>query len=182
MILVTTDEVPGHRVTRVIGLVQGSSVRGRHLGKDVTAFFKNLTGGEIREYTKLLAEAREVTEVDDNGMTRQRIVFHAVDRVQFAASVTARGQVPIPAYAVTAPLAASCERMGQTPPRFAMSHCTTCSTKPTATAASAAVPPASRMRSPAIVAAGWPAETAWRTPESVGRVVTGSARRMDQPR
>ena len=59
MILVTTDDVPGHRVTRVIGLVQGSSVRGRHLGKDLTAFFKNLTGGEIREYTKLLAEARE---------------------------------------------------------------------------------------------------------------------------
>jgi uncharacterized protein YbjQ (UPF0145 family) len=59
MILVTTDEVPGHRVTRVIGLVQGSSVRARHIGKDLTAFRKNLTGGEIREYTKLLAEARE---------------------------------------------------------------------------------------------------------------------------
>ncbi len=59
MIVVTTDEVPGHRVTRVIGLVQGSSVRARHLGTDILAFFKNLTGGEIREYTKLLAEARE---------------------------------------------------------------------------------------------------------------------------
>jgi uncharacterized protein YbjQ (UPF0145 family) len=59
MILVTTDEIPGHHVSRVLGLVQGSSVRARHIGKDLTAFLKNLTGGEIREYTKLLAEARE---------------------------------------------------------------------------------------------------------------------------
>ncbi len=59
MIVVTTDDVPGHRITQVLGLVQGSSVRARHLGSDILAFFKNLTGGEIREYTKLLAEARE---------------------------------------------------------------------------------------------------------------------------
>lgn len=59
MIVVTTDEMPGYRVTKVFGLVQGSSVRARHLGKDILAFLKNLTGGEIREYTKLLAESRE---------------------------------------------------------------------------------------------------------------------------
>jgi uncharacterized protein YbjQ (UPF0145 family) len=59
MILVTTDEIVGHRVVRVLGLVQGSSVRARHIGQDITAFLKNLTGGEIRQYTKLLAEARE---------------------------------------------------------------------------------------------------------------------------
>jgi len=59
MILVTSDEIPGHRVVRVIGLVQGSSVRARHIGQDLTAFLKNITGGEIRPYTKLVAEARE---------------------------------------------------------------------------------------------------------------------------
>ena len=59
MIVVTTDEMPGYRVTKVLGLVQGSSVRARHLGHDILAFLKNLTGGEIREYTKLLAESRE---------------------------------------------------------------------------------------------------------------------------
>ncbi len=59
MIVVTTDEVPGHRVTKVFGLVQGSSVRARNLGTDILAFFKNVTGGEILQYTKLLAEARE---------------------------------------------------------------------------------------------------------------------------
>ncbi|HXV13840.1 MAG TPA: YbjQ family protein [Candidatus Krumholzibacteria bacterium] len=59
MIVVTTDDVPGHRVTQVFGLVQGSSVRARHVGKDILASFKNLVGGEIHEYTKLLAESRE---------------------------------------------------------------------------------------------------------------------------
>lgn len=59
MILVTTDEIPGHRVSEVIGLVRGSSVRGAHVGRDVMAKLKNLVGGELSEYTKLLAEARE---------------------------------------------------------------------------------------------------------------------------
>jgi uncharacterized protein YbjQ (UPF0145 family) len=59
MMVVTTDEIPGARVTRVLGLVQGSTVRARNIGRDLTAFMKNITGGEIREYTKLLAEARE---------------------------------------------------------------------------------------------------------------------------
>ncbi|HEX5132200.1 MAG TPA: YbjQ family protein [Candidatus Krumholzibacteria bacterium] len=59
MIVVTTDEIPGARITRVFGLVQGSTVRGTHIGHDLTAFMKNITGGEIREYTKLMAEARE---------------------------------------------------------------------------------------------------------------------------
>jgi uncharacterized protein YbjQ (UPF0145 family) len=59
LILATTETITGYRVSQVFGLVQGSSVRARHVGSDITAFFKNLTGGEIREYTKLLAEARE---------------------------------------------------------------------------------------------------------------------------
>ncbi|HEU4366048.1 MAG TPA: YbjQ family protein [Candidatus Krumholzibacteria bacterium] len=59
MIVVTTDTIANTRITRVLGLVQGSTVRARHIGRDLTAFLKNITGGEIREYTKLLAEARE---------------------------------------------------------------------------------------------------------------------------
>jgi uncharacterized protein YbjQ (UPF0145 family) len=59
MIVTTTDAVPGMRVKRTLGLVKGNTIRARHLGKDITAAFKNITGGEIREYTKLLAEARE---------------------------------------------------------------------------------------------------------------------------
>jgi uncharacterized protein YbjQ (UPF0145 family) len=59
VILSTTNSVPGRRLTRSLGLVQGSSIRARHIGRDLTAAFKNITGGEITEYTKLMAEARE---------------------------------------------------------------------------------------------------------------------------
>ena len=59
MILTTTDEVSGRRIVEVIGLVRGSSVRGAHIGRDVMAKLKNLVGGEVSEYTKLLAESRE---------------------------------------------------------------------------------------------------------------------------
>ena len=59
MIVTTTYTVAGKRITRTLGLVKGNTIRARHLGKDITAAFKNITGGEIREYTKLLAEARE---------------------------------------------------------------------------------------------------------------------------
>jgi len=59
MILVTTNDVPGRRVAEVMGLVRGSSVRARHMGRDLAALLKNVVGGEVEEYTKLLAEARE---------------------------------------------------------------------------------------------------------------------------
>ena len=59
MILSTTDSLPGQRVVEVLGLVRGATIRARHLGRDVQAFFRNLTGGEVIEYTKMLAEARE---------------------------------------------------------------------------------------------------------------------------
>ncbi len=59
MIVVTTPTIAGMRVTQSLGLVRGNSIRARHLGKDVQAFLRNLAGGEIREYTKMMAEARE---------------------------------------------------------------------------------------------------------------------------
>jgi uncharacterized protein YbjQ (UPF0145 family) len=59
MIITTTHLFEGKRITKVLGLVQGSSIRARHVGMDLTAAFKNITGGEITEYTKLMAESRE---------------------------------------------------------------------------------------------------------------------------
>ncbi|MFW5716016.1 MAG: YbjQ family protein [Spirochaetota bacterium] len=59
MILATTESIPGKRVTAVLGLVRGNTIRARHLGKDIAAAFKNITGGEITDYTKMLAESRE---------------------------------------------------------------------------------------------------------------------------
>lgn len=55
----TIDDVPGYKRTAALGLVRGSSVRARNISRDVTAMFKNIVGGELDEYTKLLAEVRE---------------------------------------------------------------------------------------------------------------------------
>lgn len=59
MILCTSHELAGYRVARTLGLVRGNTIRTRHLGKDILAFLRNLVGGEVSEYTKLMAEARE---------------------------------------------------------------------------------------------------------------------------
>lgn len=59
MILTPASEVSGYRVAKTLGLVKGNTIRARHLGKDLVAAFKNLVGGEIEEYTKMMAESRE---------------------------------------------------------------------------------------------------------------------------
>lgn len=59
MIIVTTDTLPGREVDKVFGLVRGTTVRARHFGRDINAVFRTLVGGEITEYTKLVAECRE---------------------------------------------------------------------------------------------------------------------------
>jgi len=59
LIIVTTDQIEGSRVTKVLGMVQANSVRARHVGRDIMAAFRNLAGGEIGEYSKLLAQSRD---------------------------------------------------------------------------------------------------------------------------
>lgn len=60
-VLVTTlEQVPGYRVRKVIGVVSGSVVRARSVGRDIVAGLRNLAGGEIKEYTELMAESRDL--------------------------------------------------------------------------------------------------------------------------
>ncbi len=59
MIVTPSAQVAGHCITRNVGLVYGNTIRARHVGKDILAALKNLVGGEIQEYTKLMAESRE---------------------------------------------------------------------------------------------------------------------------
>ena len=59
MIVVTIDNIPGKRVVRTLGLVKGNTIRARHIGKDILAGLKGIVGGEISEYTKMVAESRE---------------------------------------------------------------------------------------------------------------------------
>ena len=57
--LVTTPTLPGKTIVRTLGLVRGNTIRARHIGKDIMAGLRNLVGGEVTEYAKLLAESRE---------------------------------------------------------------------------------------------------------------------------
>jgi uncharacterized protein YbjQ (UPF0145 family) len=59
MLVSTLETVPGKRIVRVIGLVKGNTIRARHVGHDFMAGLKNLVGGEIDDYTKMIAESRE---------------------------------------------------------------------------------------------------------------------------
>lgn len=60
MILVNIDHIPGMKVEKVMGLVKGSTVHSKHIGKDIMAGLKTLVGGEIDEYTQMLDEARKI--------------------------------------------------------------------------------------------------------------------------
>jgi uncharacterized protein YbjQ (UPF0145 family) len=59
MIITPASTIVGHRVVKTLGLVRGNTIRARHVGKDILAVLKNVVGGEIEEYTKMIAEARE---------------------------------------------------------------------------------------------------------------------------
>ena len=59
VLMTTSDEIPGMRIASTIGLVRGNTVRARNIGIDILAQFRNMIGGEIRDYTKLMAESRE---------------------------------------------------------------------------------------------------------------------------
>jgi uncharacterized protein YbjQ (UPF0145 family) len=59
MLLSTTETIPGKKVVKHLGLVRGNTIRVRHIGKDILAGLRNLVGGEVVEYTKLMAESRE---------------------------------------------------------------------------------------------------------------------------
>jgi uncharacterized protein YbjQ (UPF0145 family) len=97
MIVVTTPEIAGKRIVRTLGIVRGNTVRGRNVGRDVLAAFRNVVGGEIHEYTKLLAESREHSL--DRMVEEARILgANAVVNMRFATSEVATHAAEILAY------------------------------------------------------------------------------------
>ncbi len=97
MILTTLEGVPGKAIIEHFGIVQGSTVRAKNVGKDILAGFKNLVGGELRAYTELLQEARkESTE----RMVRQaeQLGANAVVNIRFGTSAIAQGAAELFAY------------------------------------------------------------------------------------
>jgi uncharacterized protein YbjQ (UPF0145 family) len=59
MIITTTEQIEGKEIKKTVGMVKGSTIRAKHIGKDIMAAFRGMAGGEITEYTKMMAEARE---------------------------------------------------------------------------------------------------------------------------
>ena len=90
MILTNLESVPGKTITRHLGLVQGSTVRAKHAGRDIMASLKNIFGGELKGYTELLQESREEAI---NRMTEQAqsIGANAVLNIRFSTSSITQG-------------------------------------------------------------------------------------------
>jgi len=97
MIVVTAPEVSGSEVTDVLGLVRGSSIRTRHLGRDIMAIFRNIAGGEVPEYTKMLAEAREQA-IDRMIEEAQALGADAIISVRFQTSMVMKGAAEMLCY------------------------------------------------------------------------------------
>jgi uncharacterized protein YbjQ (UPF0145 family) len=97
MIVVTTPDVAGQRVKETLGLVRGSTIRSRHLGRYFIALLRNLAGGEIREYTKVLAEAREQA-IDRMVEEAQALGADAVVAVRFQTSEVMTGAAEMLCY------------------------------------------------------------------------------------
>jgi len=57
--VITTEQIEGKRITETLGLVRGSTIRARHIGRDIMAVLRNIVGGEVKDYTVMLAQARE---------------------------------------------------------------------------------------------------------------------------
>jgi uncharacterized protein YbjQ (UPF0145 family) len=97
MIAATTNDIPGKKIVRTLGIARGNAIRARHLGKDIGAFFKNMVGGEIQEYTKLLAEVREQA-IDRMKDDAERMGGNAVLGVRMATSMVMEGAAEMVAY------------------------------------------------------------------------------------
>jgi len=97
VIVATTENIPGHRVVRVLGLVRGNTIRARHLGKDIMASFRNMVGGEISEYTKLMGESREQA-IDRMVADAEELGANAVVMIRFSTSQVTSGAAELLAY------------------------------------------------------------------------------------
>lgn len=97
MIVVMGESVPGHRVTEALGVVRGSTIRSKHIGKDIMAGLRSLVGGEVKEYTEMLVEARNESM---NRMVAQaeQLGADAVINLRFMTSAVMSGAAELLAY------------------------------------------------------------------------------------
>jgi len=90
MLITTSETVANHRIVKTLGLVRGNTVRARHIGKDILASLRNIVGGEIHEYAKLIAESREQT-LDRMVAEAEQLGANAIIATRFTTSVMMGG-------------------------------------------------------------------------------------------
>jgi uncharacterized protein YbjQ (UPF0145 family) len=101
MIIVTTEEIPGKTIKKTLGLVRGNTIRARHVGHDISAALKSLVGGEIRDYTKMMAESREQA-LDRMVEEAESLGANAIVSVKFTTSMIMQSASEILAYGTAA--------------------------------------------------------------------------------
>jgi len=97
LILVTSDEIPGKKILKTLGLVRGNSIRARHIGHDIAATFKNVVGGEISDYTKMIAESREQA-IDRMASEAESLGANAIITIRFTTSAIMQGAAELLVY------------------------------------------------------------------------------------
>ena len=97
MIVVNTEEIPGYQIVQAKGIVQGNTVRAKHIGRDIGAGLKNLVGGELKGYTELLTESRREA-VERMLAQAQQLGANAVVNVRFSTSAVTAGAAELYAY------------------------------------------------------------------------------------
>ena len=97
MLLTTTDTIEGKKIIKTLGLVRGNTIRARHLGNDIMAGLKNIVGGEISNYTKMMAESREQA-LDRMVEEAQGKGANAIIQMRFATSMVMTSAAEILAY------------------------------------------------------------------------------------
>ena len=85
MLLSTTDSIPGKKIVKHVGLVRGNTIRARHIGRDILAILRNIVGGEISDYTKLMGESREQS-IDRMAEEAKKLGANAVVAIRFSTS------------------------------------------------------------------------------------------------
>jgi uncharacterized protein YbjQ (UPF0145 family) len=97
MLLSTTNTIEGKKIVKHLGIAKGNTIRARHIGRDIMAILRHIIGGEITEYTKMMAESREQA-VDRMVEDAQRMGANAIVRVGFTTSMIMGGASEILAY------------------------------------------------------------------------------------
>jgi uncharacterized protein YbjQ (UPF0145 family) len=97
VIITTCDEIPGKKIVEVIGLVKGNTIRARHLGRDIMATLRNIVGGEVVDYTKMIAESREQA-IDRMVAEAQKKGANAIVTLRFSTSSMMQGAAELLAY------------------------------------------------------------------------------------